>query len=205
MGRNAKAFERVEKATVKIPETHGRGVLVAGGYVLTAAHCVQWNPMMIEQDHILQTVVSGRRKVRLGLAAAEPVADIAALSIADNQTFHRDHDQFERICASIKPVPLARDHEETFRAHVWTHERRWVYATASIVGPHESALSIMFHEPIKGGTSGSPIVNDAGKLVAVVSNSSEGTATPWGCQPRPQANLPVWLVAAIKDAEDHPE
>jgi len=33
---------RVERATVRLPGNGGRGALVPGRFVLTAAHCVRW-------------------------------------------------------------------------------------------------------------------------------------------------------------------
>src|SRR5262245_38143525 len=35
---------QVQLATVQIQKKGGRGVLVPGGFVLTAAHCVEWSP-----------------------------------------------------------------------------------------------------------------------------------------------------------------
>jgi V8-like Glu-specific endopeptidase len=51
---------------------------------------------------------------------------------------------------------------------------------------------------IEGGTSGSPIVDDAGELVGVVSNTSEGAKKCTGQAPIPALTLPVWTLQAIK-------
>ena len=39
---NPKFKERVAAATVRICGTKSQGVLVPGGYILTAAHCINW-------------------------------------------------------------------------------------------------------------------------------------------------------------------
>ena len=53
-------------------------------------------------------------------------------------------------------------------------------------------------EPIMGGMSGSPIVNQAGEAVGVVSTTEiTDTLTKHGPQPYPAEDLPAWLVRAL--------
>ena len=55
---------------------------------------------------------------------------------------------------------------------------------------HSPLLTIIFDEPLKGGTSGGPVVNASGELVGIISNSflvNGGTAS------RPHLALPVWV------------
>ena len=40
--KSTKWLERVAQATVKLPKKGGQGVMVPGGYVITAAHCIGW-------------------------------------------------------------------------------------------------------------------------------------------------------------------
>lgn len=78
---------------------------------------------------------------------------------------------------------------------------------------------VEFDELIKGGTSGSAIVNDEGEIVALVSiaggtvDPDQETATEipfietgcYGPSPRPHMALPVWAVKHIEDASEPDE
>jgi hypothetical protein len=54
---NAKARARVMKATVRIDQLGGQGVLVPGSFILTATHCVKWNGEggMAMGDRLIET------------------------------------------------------------------------------------------------------------------------------------------------------
>jgi hypothetical protein len=82
---------------------------------------------------------------------------------------------------------------------------------------------VEFDEYIKGGTSGSPIINAEGEIVAVVSlaggpvaldfdpSKELGDASPFtgkgcsGASPRPATALPVWAVRHMTEAEEDEE
>ena len=56
-------------------------------------------------------------------------------------------------------------------------------------------------EKIEGGTSGSPIVNDKGELVGIVSSSPEGNLQKYsGLAPLPRVALPVWIYKIIQQS-----
>ena len=61
-----------------------------------------------------------------------------------------------------------------------------------------------FEEQIEGGTSGSPIINDTGELIGIVSHvsiiNSEGHKS-YGLIPRPHLALPVWIYNRILNWE----
>ena len=52
------AVARVGRAVVRLPRRGGRGVLVSGGIVVTAAHCIEWthHGAMVLGDHFLEQI-----------------------------------------------------------------------------------------------------------------------------------------------------
>lgn len=172
--------KRVEAATVAVTATGGQGVLVPGGFVLTAAHCIEWTGTggMALGDHMLETVTTKSGvSFRLDVKAAEPRADIAALSAPDNQALPDDADRFETWCENTTAVQV-RDRPleqgESVPAYVLTHDRGWL--SARVVQESWSVAGIVWLEPdgpINGGTSGGPVVDGAGQLIGVVSWGSD--------------------------------
>lgn len=191
---------RIEAATVSLTKKKGRGVLVASNLVLTVAHCLDFScefPMAYDTDFYLEDVSTSRGNFRLTPYAVEPCHDIAALGELDGQqpAFEKDVEMFEAFCEEIEGVPLClKDFElrEAFSVHVFTHEGNWVSGTARQFRSNTPGLLVEFDEVIKGGTSGSPIVNDAGELVALVSTIG------FGASPRPYPALPVWIIENIR-------
>ena len=148
--------------------------------------------------------------------AVEPVADIAVVGALDGQSSpiaYREAREFEDFCNGRKPVFLSRsdftltkDHDLVYtQVHIYTHKGEWV--TGKVVQFRPGAEMAWFEEtskPIEGGTSGSPIVNDMGKLVGIVSNAggSSSGETRQGRFPRPHLTLPVWVCRQIFEGED---
>ena len=114
---NERARNLVEAATVRLPEAGGQGVLVPNGYVLTAAHCVTWNPeggMALGDFHLERFETRTGAQFMGSICAVEAVADIAALNAPDSQTFSKWADAFESFCEATSPVPLsARERSPT--------------------------------------------------------------------------------------------
>src|SRR4051812_29212571 len=95
-GQDQAKLAGVEQAVVELSPRGGRGVLVAGGFVLTAAHCVRavyTGDMALGDDYHECVKLADGQKLKLRVEAVEPVADIAALgapgpeSLADRQRF----------------------------------------------------------------------------------------------------------------------
>lgn len=73
-------------------------------------------------------------------------------------------------------------------------------ATATRYAPDaHHCLWVEADEPIEGGASGGPIVNESGELVGIISNFGgtieQGGRT--GLTPRPHLALPVWVSRRI--------
>lgn len=146
MRRRPSALARIEQATVQLPKRGGRGVLVAGGYILTAAHCVGWSHEggMALGDHYLEEVrTRDGRAFRLEVAAVEPVADVAVLAEPDN--LYEDQVAFGRWQRDAAAVPLyfgklqPKDIDPRLGPERWecpalvyNLDRKWVKATAIV-------------------------------------------------------------------------
>lgn len=154
--------QTVVEATVRLPRKGGQGVRVQGGYVLTAAHCVDWHTggMMTLDDSYERVETRTNQRLLMRVEAVEPVADIAVLGAGDNQTLGDDADAFEEFCAEtaalniadlksppperFKPLTMAalksrgpfkvpKPPRRTIeRVHVLTHKGTWIEASASV-------------------------------------------------------------------------
>lgn len=190
----------VAKATVTITKKGGRGVLVPGGLILTAAHCITFNidgDMTLGGFYIEDIEGDDGRMFKVRPLAVEPMADIAVLGALDDQAFDREMTRpFEDFCQGTKPVRVSRKEFrflEEFPVIIYTHKRAWIAGMGSQAEPEASMLFIKTSEPVEGGTSGSPVISEAGELVALVST---GTCEVTG--PRPRTALPVWVRREIE-------
>ena len=220
-GMMATFRDTVEKATVTIRkgEGHGRGVLVEGNLILTAAHCLDCScdGSMVMNEHLLVEIKTcDGMKLLTNKIAIEPCSDIAVLGSPDNQVFYEESDQFEEFCERTTPLTLFDGFateidldkpmeqilkENQFPVHIYTHEDKWLSGTGECFPP--SYRRIKYDLDTKPGTSGSPIVNDSGELVGIVSQGSEhfkdGKSVPQkeGFGVVPSRNLPVWIYDTI--------
>ena len=213
MDTEATIFSDVENATVAFTRQGGQGVLVTGNLILTAAHCVDFalTGGMVLGDHYVEGI---RTKTGVNLKvsprAVEPLSDIAALGPLDDQECPNEADGFEWFCELTKPIPLFTGtlaFRESINVYVFTHKGTWLkgkvtqYSTETF---HRVCLET--EEPIEGGTSGSPVINEAGELVVIVSNSGNDPAGPTGGYvgiegaPRPNLTLPRWICRQIESA-----
>jgi hypothetical protein len=72
--------ERIARATVLVTRQRGRGILVPGGKILTAAHCITWSGAggMVLGEWFVETIqTAAGASIQTQVCAAEPVADIA--------------------------------------------------------------------------------------------------------------------------------
>ena len=91
-----KTRDLIVSATAWLPRLKGQGVLVRGGYVLTAAHCIGWTSTggMVLGDVWIEQVRFGKQKLKLTPTFVEPVSDIAALGPLDSGGLASDYLHF---------------------------------------------------------------------------------------------------------------
>ncbi len=160
-----KAFQTiVANATVTISRMGGRGVLMRGGMIVTAAHCIDFHTdggMALANYGFIKDIETARgEKFKVQVWAVESVADIAVFGALDDQLFPRDmQTPFERFCHETTPLTLWRNEFSigaTFSAHIYIHKGTWIDGQASEWVP--SIPGIDAREAVEGGTSGSPII-----------------------------------------------
>src|SRR5262249_13660012 len=99
---------RAEKATVRILRRKNKrslapvaqGVLVPGGYILTAARCIRWEATgsMALGDWYVETIrTSDGARHMVSPCAVEPVMDIAVLEAVDSQEMSEEYHAFEKF------------------------------------------------------------------------------------------------------------
>jgi len=202
--------DTVEMATVTIWKEgeSGRGVLVDGNLILTAAHCIDWacevgGYMAVREHHIVEIRLHDGTKLKTNISAMEPCSDIAVLGRPDTQVLYKEGMEFEEFCEQTTPIQIFRDFSKDkseFLIHIYTHENKWLTGKAEHFSP-DSRIYYDTKKTVKDGTSGSPIVNDSGELVGIVSTYSNHLE---GFGPVPCLALPVWARIQIEKGEQLP-
>jgi Trypsin-like peptidase domain len=167
------AKTRAEKATIRILRDQdadglkptAQGVLVPGGYIITAAHCIEWHGtgrMALGEPYFETIRTSDGKQHLVRTCAVEPMTDIAVLrSVGDyDPGLFRECQAFEEFCEATEPVPVSGDDfpgakvkyrrapKGRFRpdyedvplipVHVLTHTGAWITGNANRCGPLNS-------------------------------------------------------------------
>lgn len=203
--------EQVEAATVDLPEMDGRGVLVPGGYILTAAHCIRkgmsYEELADGNPHMHRIRTASGLELVVDLIAVEPRADIAVLAAGERQEEVRTFDDW---AGQTLPVPLSSGVPQGWDMHVavlvLNRNRTWVSARVD-GAPGAQTLSFPVPVEVESGASGGPVVTAAGALLGLVSmcsdSASGGEESDCECGiTNPSRALPVWLFDRIKQKQD---
>jgi S1-C subfamily serine protease len=186
---------RVAAAVVRLPRKGGQGVVVPGGFVVTAAHCIEWTAeggmaAALPDDYFVEEIVAADgRSLRVQPLAVEPVSDLAVLGALDEEHFPEQADAFEDFCGTTEPVRLVTNEVDCFvrfAAYVFTHNKGIIPVQAGQWRRGAASLSIDADEKIDGGTSGGPVVTSAGRLLGIISKSASAS--------RVHLAAPLWLV-----------
>jgi len=203
-----KKFIEVEKAIVSLldekAKDKGRGVLVGGNIIVTAAHCIDFecNGYMVLGKYYIEEIRTVLGELKVTPLAVEPVSDIAVLGSLDGQEFYDESVAFDDFCEKTKPVPLYLGELELFReypVYIYNHKGKWVTGRIKKWERYSPILSIQTNEKIEEGASGGPIINESGKLIGIASNFSQTQCDNkyTGRAPYLQLALPVWVISKI--------
>lgn len=198
---------RVQEATVSIEGTMGQGILVRGGFILTATHCVDWDghgEMALGEPYWEWVRTHSGVRFRVGVAACDPVSDMAALGSLDNQQF-KDADDFGQWREQVDPLAVSRkilEPNESVTVLLLDHTGGWLRGVVTNYGPPLSPDVGTWHlttrEPIQGGTSGGPVVTRDGEIIGIISNSWTADSQPTPTtMPAPRLALPTWVLTRI--------
>jgi S1-C subfamily serine protease len=195
----------VEQATVLLPETKGLGVRVGcrnplwGEFILTAAHCVEhYNSGgmalgdSIEEEFILRQDSGWPGECYPAeVTFVDPVSDLAVLNVSPSVLVEFDEPSI--------PVPIADPvsfESGDMPIFIFSHLGKWIEGTAKIPDQRCGIVRITAvtgegKSAILSGTSGGPVVDQKGNLLAIVSNSGDEDGI--GSAPLLCEALPVWL------------
>jgi trypsin-like peptidase len=203
---------RVESATVRLPDLGGLGVLIPGDFIGTACHCVDWvgtGMMALGMEYPANVVTADGTKFRLGVAAADPVSDMAVLTGLDHPDADADCEAFEEWRERVEPISLSQlmlRWQESCPVFVLTHKGKWIGGTVTRYSlpnqPMPSRVVVHTEEQIECGTSGGPVVTEDGQLVGIVS-ASGGDSTE--LMPVAHLALPRWVLDKMVWVPDEEE
>lgn len=188
----------------------GQGVVVADGYVLTAAHCLPApDASCFLADELCARVrMPNGREARLQAVYVDAVSDLAALAPTDADPFALDDVEPIPVCLSWSGSSLYAD-RPAVHGRVFTHDAGEVDVECREIA---SGMAVFTASRwIYGGTSGGPIVDAAGRLIGIVSQAmSSDDDDQDNAEPRGQessfrllgATLPPWLSTRIIAAQD---
>jgi len=214
----------VAAATVKVRgygsdrEKVGLGVLVGGGLLLTAAHCLEFDndtgSRLVLGEHVHFEIETARGgTLRAAPMFVESISDIAVLGPLDRYAYDSEWvEAYESYREKTRPVPLWKGEgprpasstgtgAREFGIRIRSHEKGWISGTATVFLAGRPHIWIKTDERIDGRMSGGPIVNESGDLVSVVTAAGGylGT-TNEGHAPLLRHALPEWLFRAASGA-----
>ncbi len=106
------AANRVAQAIVSFPRGGGRGILVPGRMIVTAAHVIHWKAdgtMALSDSYVEEMTASDEQVYRVQPLAVESVSDLAVLGALNGMVsaeFAEAAEAFESLCAVITPIAL---------------------------------------------------------------------------------------------------
>jgi len=180
----------------------GMGFVVEDGsgtrYVITAAHCVRHHCRYLARgagntDLLVgvSSFCSSAAPLLMACAVSwEPCADIAVLGLETlSGAISPDWQALNEFLEAHTPAPVRLDvgsiGRKRFRVRVCQHTGEWISGIADgawVYGKTPSIIGVRVpkSQPILGGTSGSPVFDDAGRVIGVISTTPELDGKPTG-------------------------
>jgi hypothetical protein len=199
----------------------GRGFIIDAGHhrhVITAAHCLPELPLAdpgcYTEEKTYQRLLGPLDEeptVWAECLFADPISDVAVLGEPDGQVFFDESDAYEALVDSLEPFPvtavpfyslpnlplLADRNAPASQAWLLPLEGPWFPCKVRNKGRwlHLSEAA----QYIQGGMSGSPILDDSGAAIGLVSITSGGNIDKHteGLSPALEASLPGWLLERV--------
>jgi hypothetical protein len=199
------AIRKAIKAIVTVGENGGRGFVVKSKsgdrYVITAAHCLPQmpKPHPFDNESRIWKILGPRGKkpkIYAECAFVDPVADIAALKCPDYDELRQPYDKFFAALAMLPLGKLSRKREAQLSGWLLALDGKPFKCRVRYREDHPLSVEEAA-QPIVPGMSGSPILAGNGVVIGVVSTNTEHDGIPGNeadLMPRPDTNLPVWLV-----------
>jgi len=204
MTQSQNHLEIAKKAVVRVGD--GRGFVVAGieerRYVITAARCLPRLPTPrvfreVEEGTLPQIIgtLGSEPMVWAQLCFVDPMSDVAVLCEPD--ALPDELERYEVFTGAVEPVPIGAP-PETLPSHLWTAETetsayvlslngRWQPVTVQYGG--RFVVVQKGSGKIKGGRSGSPIINNSSEAIGIIS-TGEKNPSVMDCLPR-------WLLGKL--------
>ncbi len=207
MARFTRNSNTAARSVIRVGD--GRGFVVRGRWpyeriIITAAHCLHRLPTgfgigFVEERTYGKLLAGLGQKVAVGAAEClfvDPVSDLAVLGPPDSQVFDEESDAYAALVEDLEPLVVSAvitDRDVEQRAWMLSLAGDWFSCMVKHHGgPWWPAVCA---QPIEGGMSGSPILDDAGAAIGVVtasSNMSLGSPNPRLCW-----HLPAGLLAVM--------
>ncbi len=200
-------IKSVEPSIVQVlSRDQGQGV-ISNGYIFTAAHCldVDFKGGIALGEYRYQKCRSfdGQDFLADNLFV-DAVSDLAVLCCPDGQNAPSQSDEYDLAVDNrglelyLGPYPRVGDEPMTIYLR---NKNGWVPGKLSYVLNGRAAVEAT--QQMLGGASGGPIINSAGKLVAINSAYDQATNAMacFGLQPMIQEAWPVWLAKELAGDE----
>jgi hypothetical protein len=193
---------------------NGRGFIVGAGesrYVITAAHCLPVDhlptPHLANSSseltfpNIIGRVAAKRRTIWGELCVFSRTDDLAVFCQPDIECGEGHYMRFEDFTKQAMPVGLSPD---GVASHLWAQHPGQVAWTMSLAGEWQKCivhnggrfLTLDSDAKIKSGMSGSPIINDKGAAIGVISTGRSGIGG--NVNPSLTDCLPPWLLRNLE-------
>ena len=193
----------VEPSIVQVlSRDQGLGV-ISNGYIFTAAHCLDVDfegDIALGEFRYQKCRSPDGQDFLAGNLFVDAVSDLAVLCCPDGQNAPKQSDEYELAVGDrglelyLGPYPQVGDEPMTINLR---NIDGWVAGKLSNVW--NGRADVETTQQMLGGASGGPIINSAGKLVAINSHYSEITKEfdCLGRQPMIQEAWPVWLAKEL--------
>jgi hypothetical protein len=196
------------RAVIRVGD--GRGFIVSAGesrYVITAAHCLPLD--RLPTPHLANSAseltfpkIMGRKRLTIWgeLCSFSLTDDFAVLCEPDVECGEDHYIRFETFTKRAMPVGLSPD---TVDPHLSKERPGQIAWTMSLAGDWQKCtvynggrfLTLDTGAKIESGMSGSPIVNDKGAAIGVISTGNSGVGS--NLNPSLTDCLPPWLLRKL--------